>query len=103
VFESADLGDGVDNITDFTLGLPAEGGDVLDISDLLAGEGIDPSAVDFNLADYLVVTGGTDSTIAFDGNGTVDGHGDAVQIATLQGVATDLNTLLGNNQVDHTV
>jgi len=106
VFKSEHLGDGgVDaTITDFTLGLPAAGGDVLDISDLLAGEGIDPSAVDFDLANYLVVTGGTDTAIAFDANGTENGHDDAVQIATLTGVNTDLATLFGASQIqiDHT-
>jgi len=102
VFHSEDLGTGVDTITDFYLAAPAAGGDVLDISDLLAGAGI--TSVQFNAApeDYLVVqTSGADTLIAFDANG--GDHADAVQIATLQGVNTDLTTLLGNNQIDHTV
>ncbi|HCZ47676.1 MAG TPA: hypothetical protein DCZ11_01565, partial [Gammaproteobacteria bacterium] len=40
VFQRGDVGQGVDTITDFTVATPASGGDVLDISDLLAGAGI---------------------------------------------------------------
>ena len=101
VFQHGDVGHGVDTITDFTLGNPAAGGDVLDISDLLAGAGIDPAAPGFDLANHLVVTTGTDSAIAFDATG--GDHADAVQIATLQNVTTTLNTLITNGQIDHTV
>ena len=100
VFQSSALGTGVDNITDFNIAHPASGGDVLDISDLLTGAGI--SETQFNTApsDYLVVTSGTNTTIAFDANG--GDHADAVQIATLQNVNTSLATLISNGQIDHT-
>ncbi|WP_448505958.1 retention module-containing protein [Immundisolibacter sp.] len=101
VFRSEDLGTGVDTIIDFNVAAPASGGDVLDISDLLAGAGITPAQFSGHEADYLVVTSGANTTIAFDANG--GDHSDAVQIATLQGVNTDLSTLIGNGQIDHTV
>jgi soluble P-type ATPase len=98
VFQRGDVGHGVDTITDFTEGTPASGGDVLDISDLLAGAGIAPAS---NPADYLVVTSsGTSTTVAFDA--TVGDHTDAVQIATLQNVNTTLETLIANQQIHTT-
>jgi Ca2+-binding RTX toxin-like protein len=98
VFQRGDVGHGVDTITDFTLGTPASGGDVLDISDLLAGANITNFAG--NEANYLVVTAGVHTTIAFDANG--GNHDDAVQIATLQNVNVTLATLVGNGQIDAT-
>ena len=101
VFHSEELGTGVDTITDFQVAAPAAGGDVLDISDLLAGAGITSAQFAGNEANYLVVTSGANTTIAFDANG--GDHADAVQIATLQNVNTTLGTLIGNGQIDHTV
>jgi Ca2+-binding RTX toxin-like protein len=100
VFQRGDVGHGVDTITDFTLGTPAAGGDVLDISDLLVGAGITPAQFTGNASNYLVVTSGANTTIAFDANG--GDHADAVQIVTLQNVNTTLNTLLTNGQIDAT-
>ena len=74
-----------DTITDFTVG---EGGDVLNLSDLLEGES------ETTLDDYLTVTSdGTDTTITVDTNGLADG-GDSSTII-LQGV--DLAALAGSN------
>ena len=102
VFQRGDVGHGVDTITDFTVGTQASGGDVLDISDLLAGAGITSAQFVGHESDYLVVTtAGANTTIAFDANG--GSHTDAVQIATLANVNTTLGTLIGNGQVDHTV
>lgn len=97
VFQRGDVENGVDNITDFTVGA---GGDVLDIGDLLTGAGIAPATFDASPGDYLVVTPGTNTTIAFDATG--GDHADAVQIATLQGVNVTLTTLTDHGQIDHT-
>ena len=101
VFQRGDVGHGVDTITDFHVAAVASGGDVLDISDLLAGAGITPVQFTDHESDFLVVTSGTNTTIAFDADGA--GAGAAVQIATLQNVNTTLDTLIGNGQIDHTV
>lgn len=101
VFQHGDVGHGVDTITDFHVAAVASGGDVLDISDLLAGAGITPVQFTGNESDYLDVTSGVNTTIAFDADGA--GAGAAVQIATLQNVNTTLATLIGNGQIDSTV
>ncbi|ANX03190.1 retention module-containing protein [Immundisolibacter cernigliae] len=101
VFQRGDVGRGVDTITDFTVAPLASGGDVLDISDLLAGAGITPAQFTDHESDYLVVASGANTTIAFDATG--GDHADAVQIATLQNVTTTLDTLITNGQIDHTV
>ena len=100
VFQRGDVGHGVDTITDFKVAALGAGGDVLDIGDLLTGAGISPATFEGNPANYLVVTAGTNTTIAFDADGA--GAGAAVQIATLQNVNTTLNTLLANGQIDAT-
>ena len=91
---------GVDTITDFNVATVGSGGDVLDISDLLADAGISTTDFANSPGSYLVVTAGTDTTVAFDATG--GDHSDAVQIATLQNVNTTLNTLIGNGQIDAT-
>ncbi|MDD3652051.1 type I secretion C-terminal target domain-containing protein, partial [Immundisolibacter sp.] len=98
VFQQGDIGHGVDVITDFHLGTPASGGDVLNIADLLSGAGISESTFNANPGDYLVVTPGTNTTVAFDATGGT--HTDAVQVATLQNVNTTLSTLIGNGQIE---
>ncbi|MGE0809319.1 MAG: beta strand repeat-containing protein [Immundisolibacter sp.] len=100
VFQRGDVGHGVDTITDFKVAALGAGGDVLDIGDLLTGAGISPATFEGSPANYLVVTAGTNTTIAFDADGA--GAGAAVQIATLQNVNTTLNTLLANGQIDAT-
>ena len=101
VFQSEDVGHGVDTIADFHLDTPTVGGDVLNIADLLAGAGISEATFNDNPGDYLVVTTtGTDTTVAFDATGGAGAHLDAVQIATLQNVSTTLDTLIANNQVE---
>jgi len=72
-------------------------GDVLDLSDLLQGE---ESAID--LSGYIQVTSGANTTIAVDASGGSD-FAAPDQTIVLQGVTTDLNTLLSNGSVhtDH--
>ncbi len=101
VFKYADLSPGGDQITDFELGA---GKDVLDISDLLAGAGIDEADFLLNPDSYLIATpSGSDTVITFDADGVGVGAA-AVPLVTLQSVSTDIATLLGtNNQIDYTV
>jgi hypothetical protein len=99
VFQRGDVGHGVDTITDFHVGAPASGGDVLNIADLLSGAGISETTFNATPGNYLVVnTQGANTTVAFDANG--GNHADAVQIATLQNVSTTLNALVGNGQIE---
>jgi Ca2+-binding RTX toxin-like protein len=91
-------GGGNDTITDFTV---EAGGDVLDISDVLADAGISANAG--NLGTYITFDtttslGNTIINVDVDGGGS----GTPVQIAILQGTVTDLSTLLSNNQIDYT-
>jgi Ca2+-binding RTX toxin-like protein len=98
VFQFSDLGTGSDTIMDFHVGSPNSGGDVLDISDLLDGSGVTPTQFDSAPSDFLTVTAaGGNTTVSFDADGA--GGNGAVQIATLQGVTTDLTTLLTNDQI----
>jgi Ca2+-binding RTX toxin-like protein len=98
VFNFSDLGHGADTIKDFSVAQPASGGDVLDVSDLLTGAGISTQAFNTAPSSYLVVAqDGGNTTIAFDANG--GDHADAVQIATLQNVTTNLDTLIANHQI----
>jgi Ca2+-binding RTX toxin-like protein len=94
VFKFDDLNSGADTITDFTLGA---GGDKLNIADLLSGAGITPQNFVADPSAYLTVSPGGDTTVSFDADGA--GGNAAVQIATLQGVNTDLTTLLTNDQI----
>jgi hypothetical protein len=88
-----------DTITngDFAVGA---GGDVLNISDVLQGLGV--SVTDATVGNYLKLTNdGTNTTVSIDVDGAGSGN-TTVTLATIQGVVTDLSTLLGNGQVDHT-
>ena len=79
--DSTETASPTDTITDFTVG---DGGDVLDLSDLL----IDESSA--TLDDYLTATSdGTDTTITIDTNGAADGGNTSTII--LEGV--DLSSL----------
>jgi len=102
-FSGGDLsGGGVDQITDFNIGAPANGGDVLDISDVLSG-----------FAGTSVNDAVTQGFVQFvnDGSGhtavqvDVDGAGDSYQtVAVLQNVAfTDANAALTQLQDNITV
>ena len=94
-------GDGPDTITDFHVA--ASGGDILDISDVLAGAQITSAQFTGHEADYLnfEVSGGH-TIISLDLDGAGAGT-DQQQVVTLQNVTTDLNTLLvTNHQIDYT-
>jgi Ca2+-binding RTX toxin-like protein len=89
-FNADDLGTGVDTITDFELA----GGqaDKLQIGELLVG--YDGNTA--NLGNFVQVTNdGTNTTIAIDANGTVGGS-TYTNLVVLQGVATNLASLLPN-------
>ncbi len=96
VFKAADLGQGVDTITDFKI---AEG-DVLDVSEVLIGTSVPITPA--NLSTFLIFDtttspGNTIISVDLDGTGT----GNAVPLVTLQGVETTLATLLGTGQIDY--
>ena len=86
-----------DTIKDFTV---ADGGDVLDVADLLATTSFD--GTEGALSNFLFVTSsGGNTTISID----MDGTGSAsspVPLVTLQGVTTTIAELLGNGQIDYT-
>ncbi|WP_348943970.1 retention module-containing protein [Chitinibacter sp. FCG-7] len=104
VFASTPTANGIDTIQNFTVNTIAAGGDVLDITDLLSGAGI--SAASFNATEgaflQFVSDGLGNTKVMFDANGDTGGHGDAVQVATLSGIADPsslLNTLLDNGEI----
>ncbi|WP_439672502.1 RTX toxin exported protein [Cupriavidus necator] len=86
----------VDTITDFGAAPVASGGDVLDLSDLLSGVGVNPA----NAAQFVrlsEVGGNTVVSLDRDGSGTAAAFQD---VAVLQGVVgLDLNTLLSNGNL----
>ncbi|KUE87481.1 RTX toxin [Cupriavidus necator] len=86
----------VDTITDFGAAPVASGGDVLDLSDLLSGIGVNPA----NAAQFVrlsEVGGNTVVSLDRDGSGTAAAFQD---VAVLQGVVgLDLNTLLSNGNL----
>jgi hypothetical protein len=90
---------GYDNITDFN---KSSGGDVLDITDVLAGAHITPAAFDAKPSDYLIA-----DTTSSPGNTIIDiqAPGAAIHpVATLQGVSlssADVSTLLSQHQIVH--
>jgi len=98
-FMLADLGTGVDTITDFTAGplnSSAISGDVLDISDLLVGYG--PAS---NIADFVhLVVNGSNTTVQIDRDGAGSTYS-AQDLVVLQNV-TGLNvtSLLANGNID---
>jgi Ca2+-binding RTX toxin-like protein len=104
-------GDGPDIITDFTLGNlnPVNGAvsanaDILDISDVLAGAEI--TAAEFALSPGSFITfvqSGSDTNVVLDLDGVAGGTTHVV--ATLQNTTAtnfDINTLIGNGQIDYT-
>jgi Ca2+-binding RTX toxin-like protein len=94
VFKVADLGQGMDTITDFKI---AEG-DVLDVSAVLSGTGVTEANLGtFLIFDTTTSPGNTIISVDLDGTGTGES---AVPLVTLQGVETTLNALLG--QIDYT-
>jgi Ca2+-binding RTX toxin-like protein len=92
-FHLADLGDGVDTITDFTVGL---GGDVLDIADLLSGfvSGVS-DLIDFVQCD---ATGGG-TTVKVDADGAANGA-NFTDACVLTGVTTTLTDLVAGNNIE---
>ncbi|EKD98561.1 MAG: RTX toxin exported protein, partial [uncultured bacterium] len=98
VFKAADVGTGVDTITDFKVAPVAEGGDVLDLASVLQGTG----ANDSNLGAFLLFSNdGTNTTISVDLDGSGSGAS-PVQLVTLHGVVIEMSTLLANGQIDYT-
>ena len=96
-----------DSITDFTVATPSAGGDVLDLSDLLAGQSVNPS----NLGGYLQLTdithngdGTTTVQLSVDLNGGGDSYAPLASI-TMSGVellvdpADILQRLLDNHEL----
>ncbi|WP_157314270.1 retention module-containing protein [Chitinibacter sp. GC72] len=104
VFASTPTANGIDTIQNFAVNTIAAGGDVLDITDLLSGAGISAASFDATEGAFLqFVSDGLGNTkVMFDANGDTGGHGDAVQVATLSGIADPsslLNTLLENGEI----
>ncbi|PPC90997.1 MAG: hypothetical protein CTY34_05505, partial [Methylobacter sp.] len=100
VFTRDDLNAGADTITadDFKIG---NNGDVLDVRDVLVGLGISqPTAGDLGTIFNVNQTGGN-TTVSVNIN-TASGTPQSVELVTLQGVTTDLNTLLNNQQIEYT-
>ncbi|MGY3916058.1 type I secretion C-terminal target domain-containing protein, partial [Aeromonas australiensis] len=105
---AGDADGSTDTITDFTLGAPLSGGDVLDLSDLLVGASADASALQPYLNfSYDAVNGQTVLTI--DTNGATNGvevHQtilfDGIDLTTLGSNQDIINKLLedGNLKVD---
>jgi len=97
-------GNGVDHWTDFVVGNTNTGAanyndqaDKIDIQHLLDG---DQNAL--NIGEYLrVTTSGGNTTIEIDRNGDpgILGSSTYTPLLVLEGVTTDLNTLLNNNQI----
>jgi len=95
---SGDADGGTATITDFTAGL---GGDVLDLSDVLDGDGTSIDGLT-DLSAYLAVTSdGTDTTVSVykDGSAAEPTHAPD-QVIVLEGVDTDLASLIGGNNLD---
>jgi hypothetical protein len=93
-------GDGPDVITDFSIAQ----GDVLDISDVLAGAEITAAEFALSPGSFLTfVQSGTDTNVVLDLDGAVGG---ATQvIATLEDVSAatlNIETLIGTGQIDYT-
>jgi len=100
VFTRDDLTAGADTISadDFKIG---NNGDVLDVRDVLVGLGISqPTAGDLGTIFNVNQTGGN-TTVSVNIN-TTSGTPQSVELVTLQGVTTDLNTLLNNQQIEYT-
>ncbi|MDE1151955.1 MAG: calcium-binding protein [Micavibrio sp.] len=98
VFHAADLGHGVDVITDFTH-TSATAHDVIDIADILsnATDYIDGTS---NINDYVHLTGtGGNYTLSIDADGT--GAGAAVNIVTftMSDTAATVDTLISNHDL----
>ena len=86
------IGEGLDTITDFTLGV---GGDRLEVRDVLSGFTAGNSVVDA----YVRLSGGADTTVSVNADGTGN---DFVALATLQNVAMTnnlLNEMLANGNL----
>jgi len=104
-------GDGPDIITDFTLGNlnPANGAvsanaDILDISDVLAGAEITAAEFAASPGSFITfVQSGANTNVVLDLDGVAGGTTHVV--ATLQNTTAtnfDINTLIGNGQIDYT-
>jgi len=104
-------GDGPDIITDFTLGNlnPVNGAvsanaDILDISDVLAGAEITAAEFASSPGSFITfVQSGSDTNVVLDLDGVAGGATHVV--ATLQNTTAtnfDINTLIGNGQIDYT-
>ncbi|MFA5984395.1 MAG: retention module-containing protein [Methylococcaceae bacterium] len=91
-------GNSADIITagDFQVGV---GGDVLDISDILAGLGIANASQNDVTSLFSISNAGGNSTLSVNTN---NAPAAPIDLVTIQGVTTDLNTLLVNQQVDYT-
>ena len=95
VYNTGDLGAGVDSLGDFTLG---PGGDVLDIADLLVG--YTPGTSD--ITDFVqIVDSGADSIVRIDPNGTGASFTDLATIVGQTGL--DEATLLADGNIDPVV
>jgi len=104
-------GDGPDIITDFTLGNlnPVNGAvsanaDILDISDVLAGAEITAAQFAASPGSFITfVQSGANTNVVLDLDGVAGGTTHVV--ATLQNTTAtnfDINTLIGNGQIDYT-
>lgn len=91
LYETGDVGSGVDVITDFTSG---PGGDVLDIEALLVGYSAGTSVIGEFVS--LVQSGG-DTTVRLDANGGGDSFVDLVVLANVTGL--DVNTMQVNGNL----
>ena len=93
--------DGPDTITDFTVAQ----GDILDISDVLAGAQITPEQFAALPGSYLTFEqSGSDTIVKLDLDGAGAGAA-TLTVATLQGVTAatlDVSTLIGSGQIDYT-
>jgi Ca2+-binding RTX toxin-like protein len=93
-------GDGPDIITDFTVAQ----GDILDISDVLAGAEITAAEFFASPGSFLsFVQSGTDTNVVLDLDGAVGGTTQV--IATLEDVSAatlNIETLIGSGQIDYT-
>jgi Ca2+-binding RTX toxin-like protein len=102
-------GSGSDTISDFAVGSPASGGDILQISDVLVGAHAAIPAVPTGLAaavtgGYLIATSdGTNTSIILDVDGSgASGAGTQTTIVVLQNVVTTMTALLGGDGVGGT-